>query len=102
MKKLNEQEITEQLTLVPKWKRKETKWIERRYRFNEFLDGITFVNNVSTIAERENHHPFIQIQYKMVILSLSSWNENGLTDLDFQLAQEMDELFVEQTKTSNH
>lgn len=93
MTRLSEEELTQQLTTLPEWKRIDNKWIERRYRFTEYLDGIAFVNKIATLAEKENHHPFITIQYKMVIVSFTSWSENGLTELDFKLALQIEKLF---------
>ncbi|QED46031.1 4a-hydroxytetrahydrobiopterin dehydratase [Cytobacillus dafuensis] len=90
---LSEEEVSLQLTTLPKWKRIDSKWIECRFRFKEFLDGIAFVNQIASLAEKENHHPFFNIQYKMVIVSLTSWSENGLTELDFKLAREIEDLF---------
>ncbi|MCS0670307.1 4a-hydroxytetrahydrobiopterin dehydratase [Cytobacillus firmus] len=94
MTRLSEEEIARQLSPLPDWKRKDSKWIERRYRFKEYLDGIAFVNKIASLAEKENHHPFITIQYKMVIVSLTSWNENGLTGLDFKLARQINDLYL--------
>ncbi|URT71437.1 4a-hydroxytetrahydrobiopterin dehydratase [Cytobacillus firmus] len=94
MTKISEEEIARKLSTLPDWKRKESKWIERRYRFKEYLDGIAFVNKIASLAESENHHPFIAIQYKMVIVSLTSWSENGLTGLDFKLARQIDDVYL--------
>ncbi|OHX41604.1 4a-hydroxytetrahydrobiopterin dehydratase [Cytobacillus oceanisediminis] len=94
MKRLSEEEIARQLSTLSDWKRKDSKWIERCYRFKEYLDGIAFVNKIASLAEKENHHPFITIQYKMVIISLTSWSENGLTGLDFKLARQIDDLYL--------
>ncbi|WP_394140189.1 4a-hydroxytetrahydrobiopterin dehydratase [Cytobacillus oceanisediminis] len=44
--------------------------------------------------EKENFHPFIIIQYKLVIVTLTSWSENGLTELDLKLARQLEDLFV--------
>ncbi|WP_436374654.1 4a-hydroxytetrahydrobiopterin dehydratase [Cytobacillus sp. BC1816] len=94
MTRLSEEEIARQLSMMPNWKRKDSKWIERRYRFKEYLDGIAFVNKLASLSEEVNHHPFITIQYKMVIVSLTSWSENGLTGLDFELARQIDDLYL--------
>jgi 4a-hydroxytetrahydrobiopterin dehydratase len=91
--KLNQEEITNQLSQLEGWKLSDEKWIEKKYRFREFLTGIRFVNDVAQTAERVNHHPMIAIDYKMVTLRLTSWNAGGLTDLDFTSAAEYDRLF---------
>lgn len=97
MSKLTTMEADHALSDLPKWTRKDEKWIERKFRFQTYLDGIQFVNQVAEEAERLHHHPFITIQYKMVIVSLSSWNERGLTDLDFVSARRYEEFYKERT-----
>ncbi|WP_313997360.1 4a-hydroxytetrahydrobiopterin dehydratase [uncultured Paenibacillus sp.] len=88
--RLTEEQIAARLASAGGWQREEGKWIMRKYRFREFLDGIAFVNRVAETAERLNHHPFISIDYKMVTLRLTSWRAGGLTDLDFTAAAEFD------------
>lgn len=93
--KLNEEQIEAKLSAQNDWKREDAKWIVRKYRFSSFADSIEFVNRVAEIAERENHHPFILIEYKMVTLRMTSWNAGGLTSLDFELAAAFDEAYLE-------
>ncbi|MGM0851320.1 MAG: 4a-hydroxytetrahydrobiopterin dehydratase [Bacillota bacterium] len=95
MKKLSEDALSQKLESLEKWRLKEEKWIERRYRFKGYLEGIRFVNKLAEAAEEVNHHPFITIQYKLVIVELTSWSENGLTDLDFDLANQYEKLYKE-------
>jgi 4a-hydroxytetrahydrobiopterin dehydratase len=94
--KLSEQEIEFQLSTLPGWKRKDEKWIEKKFRFKQFLEGIAFVNQVADLSERLVHHPMIAIDYKMVTMRLTTWNEGGLTDLDFALVREIDGLYQKQ------
>ncbi|MFI8688290.1 4a-hydroxytetrahydrobiopterin dehydratase [Rossellomorea sp. NPDC077527] len=93
MKKLNEATISQKLRSIEKWELKDGKWIERRYRFKDYLEGIRFVNKLAERSEEVNHHPFITIQYKLIIVELTSWHEKGLTDVDFDLADEFDCIF---------
>jgi 4a-hydroxytetrahydrobiopterin dehydratase len=95
MKKLNDVAISQNLETLEKWRLKEEKWIERRYRFKDYLEGIRFVNKLAEAAEEMNHHPFIKVQYKLVIVELTSWSENGLTDLDFDVANQYEKLYKE-------
>ncbi|MDT9024123.1 4a-hydroxytetrahydrobiopterin dehydratase [Rossellomorea yichunensis] len=95
MKKLSEAAISHKLETLEKWRIKEEKWIERRYRFKDYLEGIRFVNKLAEAAEERNHHPFITIQYRLVIVELTSWSENGLTDLDFEMANQYEKLYKE-------
>lgn len=92
MEKLKEEEIAARLELVEGWVREDGKWISKKYRFTDYLSGITFVEKVARIAELElNHHPMIAIDYKMVTLRLTSWHAGGLTELDFEAATRFDQ-----------
>jgi 4a-hydroxytetrahydrobiopterin dehydratase len=95
MEKLAAPEIQEKLVNVPKWKLIDEKWIERKYRFLDYLNGIEFVQQVANLSEHSNHHPFISVDYKVVTLKITSWNAKGLTALDFALASQYDELYLQ-------
>ena len=95
MERLTELEIQEKLTTVPNWKLTDEKWIERKYRFQDYLNGIEFVQQVAVLSEQVQHHPFISIDYKMVTLKISSWQARGLTALDFDLAEKYDDLYLQ-------
>lgn len=95
MERLTEKEIEQALTENENWKRLDEKWIERKYRFREYLRGIEFVNRIAEASEEENHHPFISIDYKLISVKLSSWNARGLTELDFKLAKQYDDIYDE-------
>ncbi|MFX4301301.1 4a-hydroxytetrahydrobiopterin dehydratase [Alicyclobacillus tolerans] len=73
------------------WSRQD-KRIRKRFRFKTFPESIQFVNQVAEIAEEHNHHPFIQIDFRVVTLELTSWHARGITVLDLQLADKYDAL----------
>src|SRR5699024_3718493 len=93
MERVNEEQIVKVLTQISEWKRRDEKWITRRYRYKEFLDVIRLVIEIATLFEEKNHHPFISIDYKVVTLKISSWQLEGLTDLDFEMAKHFDDLY---------
>ncbi|GAB7386976.1 4a-hydroxytetrahydrobiopterin dehydratase [Bacillaceae bacterium] len=93
--KLGEEQIARYLSQREGWQRQDEKWIAKKYRFREFLDGIRFVNRVAEIAETMNHHPFISIEYKVVTLRLTTWKKGGLTELDFASAAEYDRAYAQ-------
>jgi 4a-hydroxytetrahydrobiopterin dehydratase len=95
MEKLTPSELQEKLSSVPDWRLTDEKWIERKYRFRDYLKGIDFVQSVAKLSEHINHHPFISIDYKVVTLRISSWNARGLTVLDFELASKYDEFYLQ-------
>jgi 4a-hydroxytetrahydrobiopterin dehydratase len=75
------------------WEIEDEKWLKKKYRFKNYLDGITFVNHIGHLSEEENHHPFISIDYKLVTIKLTSWKARGLTELDLSLASKYDQLY---------
>jgi 4a-hydroxytetrahydrobiopterin dehydratase len=91
--KLSEAQIQERLTATAGWQLEDDKWIVKKYRFRDYLQGIGFVNRVAETAERLNHHPFIAIDYKLITLKLTSWHAGGLTELDFTAAALFDGAF---------
>ncbi|WP_036746431.1 4a-hydroxytetrahydrobiopterin dehydratase [Paenibacillus sp. UNC451MF] len=94
MTKLNEEEIAYKLERAAGWSREDVNWIVKTFRFDAYMEGIQFVQEIARISERElNHHPLIAIDYKLVRLRLTSWRAGGLTDLDFAAASRYDAVF---------
>ncbi|MBU9712584.1 4a-hydroxytetrahydrobiopterin dehydratase [Evansella tamaricis] len=93
MQKATEQEVQQFLSEKEDWSLVEEKWIEKKYRFKDYLKGIEFVQKIASESEKANHHPFISIDYKLVRVKLSSWKANGLTQLDFTLAKLFDDIY---------
>jgi 4a-hydroxytetrahydrobiopterin dehydratase len=98
MEKLLQSEIEKSLQSLHGWKIEDEKWLVKKYRFLNYLDGITYVNGVAKLSEDVNHHPFISIDYKLITIKLSSWKANGLTMLDFNLAKKYDDMYEIQNK----
>ena len=68
----------------------EGKKISKEYKFKDFIGAINFVNNVAEIAESENHHPDIKINYNKVLLELWTHAIGGLSENDFIVAAKID------------
>ncbi|WP_349410190.1 4a-hydroxytetrahydrobiopterin dehydratase [Pseudalkalibacillus sp. SCS-8] len=93
MERLSEKQIEQQLEALEGWSLEDEKWIVKKYRFKQYLDGIDFVKSIADRSEEVQHHPLISIDYKLITVKLSSWKAKGLTDLDFQLAADYDRLY---------
>lgn len=92
MTKLSDGEIETKLADRPEWS--ETGGgIQRTYDFEDFVGSMKFVQRVADAAEARQHHPDILIRYNKVTLTLSTHDAGGITDKDFDLAQECDGLF---------
>ena len=90
-KVLSDAEIKTRLKELNGWKH-EGKFITRAFEFDHFMDAIAFVNEVAEAAEREEHHPDINVRYTTVKLSIQTHSENGVTEWDVDLAKVIDVL----------
>ena len=91
MKKLNAVEIKSALGKIPGWKKKGSV-ISRKFQFKDFPAAMKFVNAVAKAAEKEQHHPDIDIRWNKVALALTTHDAGGLTEKDFVLAKKFDRL----------
>ncbi len=74
----------------------DAKKITKTLLFSDFMDSLTFVNSVASLAELEGHHPDIWISYNKVTLQLTTYSIQGLTENDFILATKIDEMLKKQ------
>lgn len=88
---LKEDQIQTQLIALQGWQRKGLE-ITKVYEHKNFVKAMEFVNSVALLAERANHHPDIDIRWNKVTLTLSTHSAGGLTEKDFTLAKEIDQL----------
>ena len=89
MPSLPDPEIAAALEGLDGWSR-EGDEIVKAYERPSFLDGIAFVTRVAELAEAANHHPDIDIRWRNVRIALTTHDAGGLTDLDFDLATEIE------------
>lgn len=87
--RLTEDQVSERLKAIPHWSRSGQS-IVRTFEAPSFLEGIAFVNSVAEIAEARDHHPDIDIRYNRVTLTLSTHDQGGLTERDFDVAEAVD------------
>jgi 4a-hydroxytetrahydrobiopterin dehydratase len=81
------------LKALPNWsKRAET--IVRTFQFEGFLKSISFVNRIAGKAQKCNHHPDIDVRFNKVTLTLTTHDEGGITQKDFSLARQCDEVLA--------
>jgi len=89
--KLETAQIAAVLTTVPQWTRRGDA-IVRTFQFKDFPAAIKFVNAAAAAAEHAWHHPDIDIRWNKVTLVLTTHDAGGLTQKDFELAREFDQL----------
>ncbi len=89
MTRLSPAQTDEKLRKLAGWKRK-GNFITKEFKFDEFMAGIRFVNDIAAIAERLDHHPDIHIRWTTVRLEVQTHDEGGVTPLDIRLATEIE------------
>ena len=60
--------------------------LQREHEFRDFAEALAFVNRVGELAERENHHPDIDIQWNRVTLRWWTHVADAVTERDYELA----------------
>lgn len=78
---------------VPNWSRR-AQTIRRIFHFDGFLNSVAFVNRVARKAQKLNHHPDIDVRFDRVTLTLTTHDEGGLTEKDFNLARQCEAVFA--------
>ena len=91
MPKLDPAQIAPALAAAPQWRR-QGDVISRTFQFKDFPAAMKFANAVAAAAEQVWHHPDIYIRWNKVTLALTTHDAGGLTQMDFDLAREFDQL----------
>jgi 4a-hydroxytetrahydrobiopterin dehydratase len=72
----------------------EAHHIERSFRFRNFREALTFVQEIGELAEAEGHHPNINFGWGNVTVSLQTKKIHGLHENDFIMAAKIDRIFA--------
>ncbi|HET9200253.1 MAG TPA: 4a-hydroxytetrahydrobiopterin dehydratase [Dehalococcoidia bacterium] len=91
MARLSSSEIKSALSDLQGWEGDESG-IKRSYKFKDFVESMGFVNRVSLLAEKADHHPDIEISYNRVALTLVTHSEGGVTSNDTEMAAKINAL----------
>jgi 4a-hydroxytetrahydrobiopterin dehydratase len=87
MKKLDKDQVREQLTERPGWQLSDDGLaITRTFKFKTFREAFAFMTQVALAAERADHHPEWSNVYNRVDMRLTTHDAGGLTERDFALA----------------
>lgn len=60
--------------------------------FADFHEAMEFVNHLAELAEEQDHHPDICIHYNKVVVELWTHSQNGVTELDLDFAELINDL----------
>ncbi|UBV43329.1 4a-hydroxytetrahydrobiopterin dehydratase [Deinococcus taeanensis] len=69
----------------------------RDFPFPTFMDGMNFALKVAQQAEERGHHPDIHVHYHFVRVNYFTYDAGGVTRLDLESAQALNDLLGEGT-----
>jgi 4a-hydroxytetrahydrobiopterin dehydratase len=95
--KLTDVEIAELQPQVPEWEVVEVDGIsrlQRVFKFKDYAQAVEFTNKIASIAEEEDHHPLIVLEWGRVTVQWWTHVVKGLHKNDFIMAARTDELFI--------
>ena len=90
---LQEEELKELIVKIPNWKVIDN-YIEREFNFNNFIEAFSFMTKIALICEKYNHHPNWENVYSKVIIKLSTHDLGGITNLDQNIATEINQILT--------
>ena len=64
--------------------------ISKTFKFESYIEGINFVNEIAKVAEQKNHHPDINISWGKVEVTITSHDLGGVTTKCINLAVTID------------
>ncbi|MGA9024581.1 MAG: 4a-hydroxytetrahydrobiopterin dehydratase [Steroidobacteraceae bacterium] len=70
----------------------DTKSLRRSFKFKDFYRTMSFVNAVAYVADREDHHPDLEVGYDHCRITWSTHSIGGLSENDFICAAKVDRL----------
>ncbi len=95
-RKLNEAEVQQLAAKLEGWAMRDGK-LHRTYECQDFNEAFGKMTRVALVAESMNHHPEWSNVWNKVTFDLVTHSVKGISDLDFALAQKIQEIFAAAT-----
>lgn len=74
------------------WTLKEVA-LHRDFKFKTFVEAFSFMTAIALEVEKIDHHPDWTNSYNKLSIDLSTHSAKGITQMDFDLADKIDQLF---------
>lgn len=85
--------IDEKLGTLSGWIfNKDKNSLQKEFTFKSYLKTISFVNALAWVANKENHHPDLEVSFSKCTVYLTTHDEGGVGEKDFNLAKKINEL----------
>ncbi len=80
------------MAMIEDWQMVEAKQIEKVFSTKNFVDAMNFANQITEIAEAEDHHPDLHVSYRSLKVDITTHALGGLSENDFILAAKIDQV----------
>jgi 4a-hydroxytetrahydrobiopterin dehydratase len=90
--KLSDTAIQEQLGRVKGWSLLNGK-LHREFQCKDFVGAFGNMTRVALVAQSMNHHPEWFNVWNKVVIDLNTHSVQGISNLDFELAGKINEIF---------
>jgi len=88
---LDEVRSRELLAVLPGWQAvADGKSIAKTFRFKDFHETLGFVNAIGWMANRQDHHPDLEVGYNRCVVHWSTHDVDGLSMNDFICAAKVE------------
>ncbi|MCW8090250.1 4a-hydroxytetrahydrobiopterin dehydratase [Alteromonas sp. ASW11-130] len=94
--KLDESQVKEALNKLNETFSSDEQWrldgdkITKTFKFKSFIRAFGWMSQIAIWAEKLNHHPEWFNVYNKVEVTLTTHDVDGLSDLDFTMAEKME------------
>ena len=94
---LSNEEINNLMSEITDWNliTEPINQLKKVFNFNDYQSGVTFLNSVANMADAEDHHPEITLEWGKVTILWWSHKIQGLHKNDFICASKTDSLYLE-------
>ena len=84
-------EISELIGSVHGWDAEDGA-LHKEFKFKNYYETIAFVNAIAYVANREDHHPDLEVGYNRCRVTFSTHSVGGLSENDFIMAAKIEKL----------
>lgn len=86
-------ELARGLAVLPGWSKRGDA-IAKALTFTDYHETIGFVNAIAFVANRENHHPDLEVSYNRCVVAWSTHDAGGVTRNDLICAAKIERLLA--------
>ena len=93
--RLSDAEISELLVDIDHWNliAEPVKQLKKVFSFPDYQSSLTFVNAIAAMADKEDHHPLISLEWGKVTILWWSHKIEGLHKNDFICASKTENIY---------